>query len=150
MKRLWKYLKPFATRVCVYFKPFTNWKFLISFGLAWMITNGWCYVGLTIGFAFDINWLKAVCGTYAGILYLPFTLEKLITIPLAMWFQRILFKRDEKLKKQFEEMKAQAVSDWHLLKYKIWYNLHWHRLYAYKINIIGFDSYRYYKGVYRK
>lgn len=150
MKRLWKYLKPFTTRVFVYFKPFTNWKFLISFGLAWMITNGWCYLFIAFGSAFDINWMLIIGTTYAGILYLPFTLEKLITIPLAMWFQRILFKRDEKLKKQFEEMKAQAISDWHLLKYKIWYNLHWHRLYAYKINIIGFDSYRYYKGVYRK
>jgi len=103
-------------KIWIYLKPFTNWRFLISFGLAWMITNGWCYIGLAIGFALNINWLKAVCGGYAAILYLPFTAEKLITIPMAMWFQSKLFKKDEKLRQQFIDMKKEAHKDWEKIK----------------------------------
>ena len=33
---------------------------LICFGIAWMITYGWCYVFLAVGGWLDICWLAAV------------------------------------------------------------------------------------------
>ncbi len=111
-KRLWAKLK-------VYIKPFLNWKFLISFGTAWMITNGWAYVLLAVGTILKIKWMIAVSTGYIAFLFLPFTAEKIITIPLAMWLQTIFFKRDEKTARLLEEMKAQAKEDWEKIKGKL-------------------------------
>jgi hypothetical protein len=66
----------------------------ISFGIAWIITNGWAYIMLGIGIYGHINWAKIIATTYLSILWLPFTPEKLITIPLAIWLQKILFKKE--------------------------------------------------------
>ena len=30
-------------------KPYLTWSMLISFGIAWFITNGWCYLLIIIG-----------------------------------------------------------------------------------------------------
>ena len=54
-------------------KPFLHFKFLISFGLAWIITNGWCYLAFGLAVWLNIGWLKAVAGSYMAFLYLPFT-----------------------------------------------------------------------------
>lgn len=70
-------------------KPYLKPTLLVSFLLAWFITNGWSYLLIIIG----KGWLRAVAITYAGILWLPFTPEKLITIPLALWLQKIIFIR---------------------------------------------------------
>ena len=69
---------------------------LISFLLAWIITNGWAYAMLGIGIWFDVTWAKAVSGSYLAFLWLPFTPEKLVTIPLALFIQKILFRRKVK------------------------------------------------------
>lgn len=69
---------------------------LISFLLAWIITNGWAYAMLGIGIWLDITWAKAIGGAYLSFLWLPFTPEKLITIPLALFIQKVLFRRKAK------------------------------------------------------
>lgn len=111
MKRLfawlWKYLKPFA-----------NWRFLISFGLAWLITNGIWYIFAFIPMRLP-DWLVWFSRSYIAFLYLPITPEKLITIPMAIFFQTQLFKSDTKTKKQLDEMYSQAKSDWHKVKFKV-------------------------------
>ena len=119
MKKFWK-------KLWVYFKPFTNWKFLISFGIAWMITNGWCYLFMIFGKTLDIGWMFAVGTAYAAFLYMPFTPEKLITIPMAMFFQKILFRKDEKLQEQFLNMKLEAKEDWNSTKFYVWKLFHTH------------------------
>lgn len=89
---------------------------MISFGAAWCITNGIWYV---LAFA-PINlpeWLIWTSRSYIAFLYLPFTPEKLITIPLAIFFQIKLFK-NEKTQQQLNEMYAQAKSDWAKFKKK--------------------------------
>jgi len=75
-------------------KPYLKPSIIISFLLAWMITNGWCYLLI----AFGHGWLKIVALTYAGILWFPLTPEKIITVPLAIWFQKILFINKKKRK----------------------------------------------------
>ena len=69
-----------------------NWRFLICFGLAWMITNGWSYILIAIGTVTHIHWLTVVGSTYLAFLWLPFTIEKIVTVAIALFLVRVLFK----------------------------------------------------------
>ena len=106
-KWLWKYLK-----------PFTNPRFLISFGIAWIITNGMWYIMAFVPIPFLPEWLIWFSRSYIGFLYLPWTPEKLITIPMAIFFHLKLFKNDSKTHEQLEDMYKQAKSDWSKFKSK--------------------------------
>ena len=61
-----------------------------------MITNGWAYVLLGFGAYLNIDWMTAISGIYLAFLWLPFTPEKLITIPIAIALLRFLFPNDKK------------------------------------------------------
>ena len=72
-----------------------NPRFLLCFGLAWMITNGWCYIFIAAGSFYDIEWMFYVGTTYLAFLWLPITPEKIITIPLAIAFLKAFFPKDQ-------------------------------------------------------
>lgn len=112
-------MRKFIEKIKIYLKPFANLKFLISFGVAWFITNGWCYVGIALGTAFGINWLLAVSSAYFAFLWLPFTPEKIVTVALAILFQTIFFPKDLKLRQDLENLKIEARKDWDSVKRKI-------------------------------
>ena len=82
-------------------KQFLSWKGLISFSIAWFITNGHAYLLGALGLYFNWGWAKWYGGVYLGILYLPFTPEKLLTFPLAYLTHRILWR--ENLKENKDE-----------------------------------------------
>lgn len=73
-----------------------NPRFLLCFGLAWMITNGWCYIFIGVGSYYDIEWMFYTGTTYLAFLWLPITPEKIITIPLAIGLLKLFFPKDEK------------------------------------------------------
>ena len=73
-----------------------NPRFLLCFGIAWIITNGWAYIMLAFGVTFSISWMTAVAGTYLAALWLPFTPEKIITIIISMYLLKWIFPKDEK------------------------------------------------------
>ena len=89
-----------------------NPRFLFCFGLAWMITNGWCYIFIGVGTFYEIGWMLALGTTYLAFLWLPFTPEKLITVPIAIAFLKWFFPKDEKtlgiLRDMFGKIKAKA------------------------------------------
>jgi len=62
-----------------------DYRYLLCFLIAWMITNGWAYLLLGIGLLMKCRWLISLSGTYLTILWLPFTPEKIITALLAGW-----------------------------------------------------------------
>lgn len=70
-----------------------DWRMAISFIIAWLITNGWGYVFIWLGAFLKIKWMSAVGASYVGILWLPCTPEKLITIPLAVFIKKLLFRK---------------------------------------------------------
>lgn len=74
-------------------KPYLTVKMIISFAIAWFITNGHAYMLFGWGMIDDIEWMKWYGGAYVAILYMPFTPEKIITIPLGVWFYKILFRK---------------------------------------------------------
>lgn len=73
-----------------------NSRLLLCLFIAWMITNGWSYVLLLIGTILKINWMQVVAGTYLGLLWIPFTPEKIITLMIAILLMRIFYPHDEK------------------------------------------------------
>ena len=93
VKKLFIKLLAFLRRLLILiFNP----RFLLCFGIAWIITNGWSYVALWLGTLFDISWLMAAAGAYVALLWLPITPEKLITLTIALLLLRKLFPNDER------------------------------------------------------
>ena len=94
----------------------TNPRFLLCFGIAWIITNGWSYIMLGFGTYLEIGWMVAVAGGYLTILWLPISPEKIITVAIAMVLLRWLFPNDKKtlaiLKKLHRNAKAQVRRWW--------------------------------------
>ena len=82
-----------------------NPRLLLCFGIAWMITNGWGYVALCLGILFHIRWLQILGGAYLGLLWLPFTPEKIATVMITIFLLRRLFPKDEKT--------LGVLSSWH-------------------------------------
>ena len=69
-------------------------KSLLCFVVAWMITNGWAYILLGIGLLFRADLLTGIATAYLGILWLPFTPEKIVTLAIAYRLRKLLKVRD--------------------------------------------------------
>ena len=91
---------------------FLNPRFLLCFGIGWMITNGWAYVMLGLGILLDSAWASATASAYLALLWIPMTPEKIITVTIAILLLRKLFPNDEKtlgvLREMFEKAKTTA------------------------------------------
>ena len=85
-----------------------NPRFLLCFGLAWMITNGWCHIFIGVGTFYEIGWMLAVGTTYLAFLWLPFTPEKIVTVPIAIAFLKWFFPKDEKTLAVLQQMYQKA------------------------------------------
>ena len=73
-----------------------NPRFLLCFGIGWMITNGWSYIVFALGTFFNIPWMIAVGGAYLAFLWLPISPEKIVTVAIAIWLLKKLFPNDER------------------------------------------------------
>ena len=82
-----------------------NPRFLLCFGLAWIVTNGWSYILFAVGTLCEIGWMMAVSGAYMTFLWFPFTPEKLLTVALAIMLLRWLFPHDQKTLGVLREMR---------------------------------------------
>lgn len=91
------------TKIKLFLKRLCNWRFLVCFLIAWMITNGWAYFFIGFGTFCNIGWMLAIGSTYMAFLWMPFTPEKLITIPIALFLLKILFPKQKELHKKMQE-----------------------------------------------
>ena len=73
-----------------------NPRFLMCFGIAWMITNGWSYIIFALGTFFEVPWMIAVGGAYLAFLWLPISPEKIVTVAIAIWLLKKLFPNDQR------------------------------------------------------
>ena len=93
-----------------------NPRLLLCLGIAWMITNGWCYVLAFLGKMLDITWMMVVGATYAGLLWLPFTPEKVLTVIIAIFLLRLIFPNDKNtlavLKEEFDQARMGTKKLW--------------------------------------
>lgn len=92
-----------------------NPRFLLCFGLAWLITNGWSYIMFILGTVFEIGWMIAVASAYLAFLWLPISPEKIITLAIAIALLRWLFPNDKKtlgiLKKLRQKVKLKKKKE---------------------------------------
>ncbi len=72
-------------------KLILNWRFLVCFGLGWMITNGWSYILLGAGVFWEVEWMVWLAGGYLAIIWFPFSPEKIITLAIAAYLAHRLF-----------------------------------------------------------
>ena len=86
-----------------------NPRFLLCFGLGWMITNGWSYILLGIGSFYGIGWMTAVAGAYLAMLWFPFSPEKIVTVAIAIALLKWLFPHDKKTLAVLHNMRLKAV-----------------------------------------
>jgi len=104
-------LKLVGAKITIYLRPFANWRFLICFGAAWVITNGVWYV---MAYA-PILWVPIILKKFAQW-YIIFIWtvgpEKIITIPLSVWFLVRFFKNHEKTRKELDKLYEEARVDW--------------------------------------
>ena len=82
-----------------------NPHFMICFGISWLITNGWAYIGAAAGHFLKAEWLTGVSSAWLAFLWLPFTPEKLITMMISVVLLRLLFPHDQKTMKVLSAMR---------------------------------------------
>lgn len=85
-------IRPILKDIYTTIKPYLTPTMLVSFGIAWLITNGWAYILVIIG----KGWVRAVASAYVVFLYFPATFEKPITIWIATRIQKLLFMKGKK------------------------------------------------------
>ena len=98
---LWEKCKTFLLAL-------TNPRFLLCFGIAWMLTNGWAYLFLGVGAFYEIGWMTAVGAAYMAFLWLPATPEKLLTLAIAVFLFKCLFPNDTKTLAHLHALRLRA------------------------------------------
>ena len=84
-------------------------KLLMTFGIAWTITNGWSYLFVGFGVAFQIDWMLGIGSAYQAFLWFPFTAEKFITVAIALWLAKWFFPNDLKLQKHLHSLNPKNI-----------------------------------------
>lgn len=82
-----------------------NPAFVLCFGVAWIITNGWSYISFAIGTYFGIGWLTAVAAAYMAVLWFPFTPEKIITVTISIFLLKFFFPNDKRTLKRLYDLR---------------------------------------------
>lgn len=109
-------MKKLLKKIWIYIRPFVSLKFLISYIIPFMIVNGWAWIGAILLPFIGANWFTVASTTWLSILFLPFCPEKLITLPLAIFIHKRLFKNDEKTHNYLNAMYDEANTDWQKIK----------------------------------
>ncbi|MBQ6368164.1 MAG: hypothetical protein IJJ30_06500 [Erysipelotrichaceae bacterium] len=86
----------------------TRPRFLLCFGLAWMLTNGWAYLFVLLGPALHLPFLTTVGGGHLALLWLPFTPEKILTVAIAVRLLKLLFPEDRETLRQLLDLSVKA------------------------------------------
>lgn len=102
-RRKWK------AKIKLWGRLILNWRFLICFGIGWMITNGWSYLLLGIGIWLENAVLIGIASAYLAFLWLPISPEKIVTFAIGLFLVKHLFpKHNEELRKQIEEASTEG------------------------------------------
>ena len=108
-----EHLRKLFNKIKTYISPFLNWRILIIYVPIWFIMSGWTYLFIFLGTKYSVGWMLAAGTFWATVLWLPFTPEKLITVPLTLFiYVKWVGHSDPKL----EVMVAEAHKDWEATK----------------------------------
>lgn len=111
-ERKTRFLKAVRTVLSLLFNP----HFMLCYGLAWLITNGWAYIFTVLGTYFDLGWMAAIGSGYLALIWTPFTPEKFITVAIAILLLRRLFPGDQKTLAILRMLQQKAKEQWESAK----------------------------------
>jgi hypothetical protein len=118
IKRLWNWIRTADWKQLVrkILEFLLNPRFVLCFGVGWIITNGWSYLMMAAGTYWKIPWMIAVSGAYLTFLWFPFTPEKLVTVTIAIWLLNRLFPKDTKTLAVLKNIKQKVLDEIQLQK----------------------------------
>ena len=111
-ERKTRFLKAVRTVLSLLFNP----HFMLCYGLAWLITNGWAYIFTVLGTYFDLGWMAAIGSGYLALIWTPFTPEKFITVAIAILLLLRLFPGDQKTLAILRMLQQKAKEQWESAK----------------------------------
>lgn len=94
-----------------------NPRFVLCYGLAWVITNGWAYICTGIGMLADIELLARISAGYLALIWMPMTPEKIITAAIAIFLLQRLFPNDQKTLAVLKRLYHTAKDKWNVHKH---------------------------------
>ena len=104
--------KSIVKKLWIYINPFLNFKLLLIYIPIWFLMSGWTYLFIFLGMKYQINWMLISGSTWAGVLWLPCTPEKIITIPLTLLlYTKIFGNKNTKTIEKLNKMHIQAKAD---------------------------------------
>jgi len=120
LERFWNWLRGVDVKQLVrkVIQFLLNPRFLLCFGVGWLITNGWSYLMMAAGTYFGIPWMITVSGAYLAFLWFPFSPEKLVTVTIAIWLLNRLFPNDTKTLAVLKNIKQKVLDEIHTRKAK--------------------------------
>lgn len=77
-------------------RPYFTWKMLPFLILSWFITNGWAYAFVVIGPKMGWSVMTWIGGIWISFLWMPFTIEKPITLFIAGALYRFIYRENFK------------------------------------------------------
>lgn len=113
LERFWNWLRGVDVKQLVrkVIQFLLNPRFLLCFGVGWLITNGWSYLMMAAGTYFGIPWMITVSGAYLAFLWFPFSPEKLVTVTIAIWLLNRLFPNDTKTLAVLKNIKQKMLDE---------------------------------------
>ena len=113
LERFWNWLRGVDVKQLVrkVIQFLLNPRFLLCFGVGWLITNGWSYLMMAAGTYFGIPWMITVSGAYLAFLWVPFSPEKLVTVTIAIWLLNRLFPNDTKTLAVLKTIKQKVLDE---------------------------------------
>lgn len=108
MKKLFK-------KIWLYIRPFLDIKILIIYLPVWFLFSGWTYLFMILGAKYNIDWMFISGSTWNAILWMPFTPEKLVTIPITI---KLYVKFFNKNNPHLDKMLLEAKQDFQKIKNK--------------------------------
>lgn len=102
IKSLW-----YKTKIMI--RPFLSWKVLLIYLPIYFLCTGWTYICLALP---NISpELKAAAAAWCAFLWLPFSEEKLVTIPLTLFLYKKIFLNPKKRHNLKEAENIKALED---------------------------------------
>ncbi len=85
------------------FKFLYNPHLALCLLIAWMITNGWGYLFIALGYCFKNTTLLTIGSSYVAFLWVPGTPEKVFTVTIALALQKKLFSNHTTIDVELKE-----------------------------------------------
>lgn len=83
-------------------KPYLTWRMVPFLAIAWMITNGWAYAFVVIGPKLGLKWMTAAGIAWVGLLWMPWMIEKPVTLWIAGKLYKLILRKDFRKKEVVE------------------------------------------------